>query len=128
MREWTAANALRIGDDPLDKPAHFIEVHNERSSPIKWLRVGSFEFFLLFDVPPGGLARLPAGMSRRLLKCARWHGGDYGFSAQGEFQNGRRIDRMPTILGDGPARLVTVVATDTGAWPRGRSDADLAYD
>ena len=105
VREWIAPNALRISRDRLDKPAHYIEVRNEGSSPIKWLRVGAFEFFLLFDLPPGDSVRLP---------CAKWHGG-YGFSAQGEFQDGRLIARTPTAQGDEPARQVTFVIRDSGA-------------
>jgi hypothetical protein len=105
VREWTAPNALRISGDRLDKPAHYIDVRNDGSSPIKWLRVGAFEFFLLFDLPPGGSARLP---------CAKWHG-DYGFRAEGEFQDGRRIARSPAAQGGEPARQVTVVVTNSGA-------------
>ncbi len=106
VREWTAPNVLRIGHRRLDQPAHYIDVRNEGSSSIKWMRAGAFEFFLLFDLPSGGSARLP---------CAEWDGGYGGFTAEGEFQSGRRIPRSSTAQqADGPARLVSVVVTDAG--------------
>jgi hypothetical protein len=108
IRAWAsvvAPNALRIGAVALQQAADHILLRNEATSAIKWLRVGSFEFFLVFDLSPGASIRLP---------CARWCGA-YGFGAEGQFQDGRDIPPKHSVQADEPPRPVVVIVTDSGA-------------
>lgn len=106
VREWVAPNALYVGFRTGGDPVHTLVVRNEGSSAIKWMRVGAQEFFLVFDLASG------AAIS---LRAYAWEGGSYGYTAEGQFQNGRRIERTPVLSGADSPRAVSVTVTDGGA-------------
>ena len=105
IREWVATNALYVGDDRAARaPVHVIVVRNEASLAVKWMRVGAEDFFLVFDLAAGASITLP---------CRDW-GGYYGFSAEGQFQNGRQIEHTSSVQAREPPRPVWMVVTDAG--------------
>jgi hypothetical protein len=90
-RRWVAPNVLHLFAD-YGQPQYDIVLRNAASMAIKWIRIGSQDVFLAFDVPPGAEVRL----------SGRWQ--TYGFSIQGEFADGRSLPKAEAFREE-PARV-----------------------
>jgi hypothetical protein len=99
--QWIGRNTLHFWFPPAEERGRLrVSVHNAGTTGLRWLKLNTYELFLLLDIGPGEVIDLPLW---------RW-GGDYlWFTIEGEFVSGQLLRRnLETSVRDSQGVRLTI--------------------